>query len=134
MEPCLGVLQSIRHLLGRPKCFRLGRASPVGIRTRGFNVPSQGTHNNLAEQQMKRIALGRKNYLFVGSQRGGTTAAILSSITSTCRRHEIDPQRYLTQLLANLPATPFSQLEQWLPDVWKRRQEPGLIADAHATT
>ena len=44
MEPCLGVLQSIRHLLGRPKCFRLGRASPVGILTRGFNVPFQGAH------------------------------------------------------------------------------------------
>ncbi|MGD0462119.1 MAG: transposase domain-containing protein [Tepidisphaeraceae bacterium] len=37
-------------------------------------------------------------------------------MTSTCRRHNIDPQRYLTQLLTNLPATPISQLEQWLPD------------------
>ena len=77
-------------------------------------------HNNLAEQQMKRIALGRKNYLFVGNERGGRTAAILSSITSTCRRHAIDPQVYLTQLLTNLPATPMSQLDQWLPDVWKQ--------------
>jgi hypothetical protein len=38
-EPFLGVLQTICHLLIRPKCFRLGRASPVGISTRGFNVP-----------------------------------------------------------------------------------------------
>jgi transposase len=91
-------------------------------------------HNNLAEQQMKRIALGRKNYLFVGNERGGRTAAILSSITSTCRRHEIDPQLYLTQLLANLPATPMSQLEQWLPDVWKRRHDSGVVADAQANT
>jgi transposase len=89
-------------------------------------------HNNLAEQQMKRIALGRKNYLFVGNERGGRTAAILSSITSTCRRHDIDPQLYLTQLLANLPAVPMSQLEQWLPDVWKRRQNSGVGIDAHA--
>ena len=89
-------------------------------------------HNNLAEQQMKRIALGRKNYLFVGNERGGRTAAILSSITSTCRRHEIDPQLYFTQLLANLPSTPMSQLEQWLPDVWKRRQGSGVSIDAHA--
>jgi len=44
-EPFLGVLQPIRHLLVRPKCFRLGRASPVGILTRGFNVPSQGALN-----------------------------------------------------------------------------------------
>ncbi len=39
------MLQPIRHLLVRPKCFRLGRASPVGILTRGFNVPSQGALN-----------------------------------------------------------------------------------------
>ncbi|HLY67326.1 MAG TPA: IS66 family transposase, partial [Chloroflexota bacterium] len=89
-------------------------------------------HNNLAEQQMKRIAIGRKNFLFVGNERGGRNAAILSSIASTCRRHEIDPQVYLTQLLTNLPSTPVSQLDQWLPDVWKRRQDPDLIADAHA--
>jgi hypothetical protein len=38
---------------------------------------------------------------------------------STCRRHRIDPQIYITQLLANLPATPMSQLDTWLPDQWK---------------
>ncbi len=84
--------------------------------------PAIRLDNNLAEQQMKRIAMGRKAFLFVGNQRGGQTAAILSSLTSSCRRHGIDPQRYLTQLLANLPTTPISQLEAWLPDVWKRRQ------------
>ena len=75
--------------------------------------------NNLAEQEMKRIALGRKNFLFVGSVRGGQTAAIM---TSTCRRHEINVELYLTQLLANLPSTPITQVRQWLPDVWKQRQ------------
>ena len=70
---------------------------------------------------MKRIWLNRKNSLFVGNERGGQTAAILSSLTSTCRRHGIDPQRYLTQLLTNLAAVPMSQLEQWLPDQWKLR-------------
>ncbi|MGD0768655.1 MAG: transposase domain-containing protein [Tepidisphaeraceae bacterium] len=49
------------------------------------------------------------------------TAAIPSSLTSTCRRHNIDPQHYLTQLLTNLPATPMSQLPDWLPDHWRRR-------------
>lgn len=78
--------------------------------------------NNLVEQEMKRIATGRKNFLFVGNERGGRTAAILASLTSTCRRHDIDPQLYLTQLLVNLPGTPMSQIDQWLPEVWKRRQ------------
>ena len=75
--------------------------------------------NNVSEREMKRIVLNRKNSLFVGNARGGETAAILSSLTSTCRRHGIDPQRYLTQLLANLPDTPMSEIEQWLPDRWK---------------
>lgn len=77
--------------------------------------------NNISEREMKRIVLNRKNSLFVGNPRGGRTAAILSSLASTCRRHAIDPQRYLTQLLTNLPATPMSQIDQWLPDAWKRR-------------
>jgi transposase len=76
-------------------------------------------HNNIAEQEMKRIALNRKNSLFVGNPRGGQTAAILSSFTSTCRRHGINPQIYFTQLLTNLSTTPLSQLDRWLPDQWK---------------
>jgi len=87
-------------------------------------------HNNLAEQQMKRVALLRKNALFVATERGGETAAILSSITSTCRRHGIDPQLYLTQLLTSLQDTPISQLDQWLPDVWKKSQAASALADA----
>jgi hypothetical protein len=78
--------------------------------------------NNTSEREMKRIVLNRKNSLFVGNERGGQTAAILSSLTSTCRRHGIDPQRYLTQLLTNLPATPIGQVEGWLPDRWKQAE------------
>jgi transposase len=80
--------------------------------------PAIAIHNNIAEQEMKRIALNRKNSLFVGNPCGGQTAAILSSLTSTCRRHGIDPQVYLTQLLTNLPTTRLSQLDAWLPDNW----------------
>ena len=68
------------------------------------------------------MALGRKNFLMVGNERGGQTAAILSSLTSTCQRHQINPELYLTQLLVNLPDTPVSQLDPWLPDRWKARQ------------
>ena len=80
--------------------------------------------NNASEREMKRIVLNRKNSLFVGNERAGRAAAILSSLASTCRRHDIDPQRYLTQLLVNLPGTPMSRLDHWLPDEWKRRDTP----------
>jgi transposase len=80
--------------------------------------------NNVSEREMKRVVLNRKNSLFVGNPRGGRTAAILASLTSTCRRHDIDPQLYLTQLLINLPMAPTSQLPAWLPDNWKLSQPP----------
>jgi hypothetical protein len=115
----------------RPSFLREPFPAP-GLTSHAYRQGAIPIHNNLTEQQMKRIALGRKNYLFVGNERGGRSAAILASITSTCRRHDIDTQLYLTQLLANLPSTPMSQLDQWLPDVWKLRQNPGIGADAHA--
>jgi hypothetical protein len=75
--------------------------------------------NNVSEREMKRVVLTRKNSLFVGNPRGGRTAAILASLTSTCRRHDLDPQLYLTQLLVNLPTTCTAELPSWLPDQWK---------------
>jgi hypothetical protein len=82
--------------------------------------------NNISEREMKRVVLNRKNSLFVGNPRGGKTAAILASLTSTCRRHDIDPQLYLTQLLTSLPATPHGDLSAWLPDRWKLVQKARL--------
>jgi hypothetical protein len=68
----------------------------------------------------------RKNSLFVGNPRGGRTAAILASLTSTCRRHDIDPQLYLTQLLTNIPGISNNELPRWLPDKWKWRHKPAI--------
>jgi transposase len=82
--------------------------------------------NNVSEREMKRVVLNRKNSLFVGNPRGGRTAAILASLTSTCRRHDVDPQLYLTQLLTNLSQVRKSELSDWLPDQWKRRQAARL--------
>jgi len=76
--------------------------------------------NNVSEREMKRIVLNRKNSLFVGNPRGGRTAAILASLTSSCRRHDVDPQLYFMQLLVNLPSWPASDLDAWLPDRWKQ--------------
>jgi transposase len=79
--------------------------------------------NNVSEREMKRVVLTRKNSLFVGNPRGGRTAAILASLTSTCRRHDVDPQLYLTQLLTNLSQVRRSELPNWLPDQWKLLQK-----------
>ena len=84
--------------------------------------------NNVSEREMKRVVLNRENSLFVGNARGGRTAVILASLTSTCRRHDIDPQLYLTQLLINLLVMRLSDLRDWLPDHWKSAQKTRLAA------
>jgi len=75
--------------------------------------------NNVAEREMKRIAIGRKNWLFVGSERGGQTAAVLISFTSTCQRLQVEPWAYLQDVLSRLPTTPAEQLGSLLPDRWQ---------------
>jgi transposase len=107
-----------KHPMAEAVNYTLNQWKELNVFTTDGAVPID---NNVSEREMKRIVLNRKNSLFVGNERGGRTAAILSSFTSTCKRHEIDPQHYLTQLLTNLPATPMSQIEQWLPDQWKIR-------------
>jgi transposase len=74
--------------------------------------------NNVAEREMKRIAIGRKNWLFVGSDNGGRTAAVLFSFTSTCHRLGIDPWAYLQDVLTRLPGLPADRLDELLPDRW----------------
>ncbi|HEV3260146.1 MAG TPA: IS66 family transposase [Gemmataceae bacterium] len=75
--------------------------------------------NNVAEREMKRIAIGRKNWLFVGSPQGGQTAAVLLSFTSTCQRLGVEPWAYLQDVLTRLPTTPAGQLGDLLPDHWQ---------------
>jgi transposase len=74
--------------------------------------------NNLAERMLRAQALGRKNWTFLGSDRGGRTAAVLYSLTGTCKHHDIDPFAYLQDILRRLPSHPADQLEELLPDVW----------------
>jgi transposase len=82
--------------------------------------------NNVAEREMKKIAIGRKNWLFVGSEQGGRTAAVLFSFTSTCQRLGIEPWAYLQDVLSRLPTTPSAALAELLPDRWQaaRRAQP----------
>jgi transposase len=74
--------------------------------------------NNLAERMLRAQAIGRRNWTFLGSDRGGRTAAVLYSFTGTCRHHDIDPFAYLTDILRRLPSHPAGQLDELLPDNW----------------
>ena len=75
--------------------------------------------NNASERALKRVAIGRKNWLFAGNDAAAENQARLWSLIASCERHGVDPQRYLTSLLAKIGQTPAEELEQFLPDVWK---------------
>lgn len=108
-----------KHPMAEAVNYALGQWEALNVFTTDGAVPID---NNVSEREMKRVVLNRKNSLFVGNLRGGRTAAILASLTSTCRRHEVDPQLYFTQLLVNLPSWPASDIDAWLPDHWKQAQ------------
>jgi transposase len=76
--------------------------------------------NNAAERALRPIAVGRNNWLFVGSATGGQTAAVLFTFTSTCRRLNLDPFAYLRDVLTCLAAGPLSaeELTLLLPHHW----------------
>ena len=112
-----------KHPMAEAINYALGQWTELNAFSSDGAVPID---NNVSEREMKRVVLNRKNSLFVGNPRGGRTAAILTSLTSTCRRHDVDPQLYLTQLLTNLPQLRLSQLPQWLPDQWKLQQAARL--------
>lgn len=85
--------------------------------------------NNAAERALKRVAIGRKNWLFAGTDAFGQHHAVLWSLIASAEAQGIDPQRYLRSVLARLGQTPLSELEQFLPEVWKR--EDAAEAAAH---
>jgi transposase len=75
--------------------------------------------NNRAERALRGIAVGRNNWIFYGSDNGGNTAAVLTSLVATCKDHHIDPFAYLRDVFTRISAHPINQLEELLPDIWK---------------
>jgi hypothetical protein len=71
--------------------------------------------NNAAERAIRALVLGRRNYLFAGSDGGGETAARLYSLIGTCRLNGIDPHRYLRYVLERIAAHPINRIDELLP-------------------
>ena len=71
--------------------------------------------NNLIENSIRPVALGRKNYLFAGSHEAAQQAAVIYSILATCKLHEVEPFAYLTKILSIIPDYPANQLHTLLP-------------------
>lgn len=77
--------------------------------------------NNAAERALRPIAVGRKNWLFAGSSRGGQAAAIVLSFVESAKLHHLNPHTYLRDVLTRLPATKSHDLDSLLPNLWQPR-------------
>jgi transposase len=94
--------------------------------------------NNASERALKRVALGRKNWLFAGHDDAAQNHARLWSLIASAERHAVDPQAYLTSVFAKLGQLPrdaaghipHAELEPFLPDVWKKEDAAEPLAPA----
>ena len=82
--------------------------------------------NNAAERALRGIALGRKSWLFCGSDRGGQRAAAMYSLIVTAKMNDVDPQAWLADVLARIAEHPAHKLDQLLP--WNWRTQAGRLA------
>jgi len=79
--------------------------------------------NNAAERALRGVALGRKSWLFAGSERGGDRAAFMYTLIITAKMNDIDPQAWLADVLKRLPDMPVSRVHELLPWNWKTAAE-----------
>jgi transposase len=80
--------------------------------------------NNAAERALRGIALGRKSWLFCGSDRGGQRAAAMYSLIVTAKMNDVDPQAWLADVLARIATHPAHRLGELLPWTWKLAKQP----------
>lgn len=114
---------------------RVSGKSPIGkalhymlVRWRAFagflDNGSICVTNNAAERALRDVAIGRKSWLFAGSDRGGRRAAMIYSLIMTAKLNGVDPQAWLTQALANIAEHPAARLAELLP--WNCSHHPDL--------
>jgi hypothetical protein len=82
--------------------------------------------NNAAERAVRGIALGRKSWLFCGSDRGGDRAVVTYSLIVTAKMNDVDPQAWLADVLAHIAAYPVQRLDELLPWNWRHQKSTSI--------
>jgi transposase len=77
-------------------------------------------HNNACEVAIRPVAVGRRNWLFAGSPRGGRAAATIYTLVESCKRAGVNPQVYLADVLTRVATHPASRTDELIPANWKR--------------
>ncbi|HVS17118.1 MAG TPA: IS66 family transposase [Planctomycetota bacterium] len=137
-EKSVPILASIREDLDRlakstlPKS-PLGKAVAYALNlwtelTRYVEDGRLAIDNNTVERAMRGVAVGRKNWLFCGSEAGGQHAAVIYSLIETAKRHGIDPFEYLRDLIERLPTHPVERMIELTPRAWKLERARALAA------
>lgn len=98
--------------MGQAITYTLNQWPALNVYTTAGNL---AIDNNVSENALRRVAIGRKNWLFCGSDSGGATAAVLFSLIATCQRRKIEPLAYLRNVLTRIAAQPVSRLDELLP-------------------
>jgi transposase len=111
-------LHEPRSAVGRALRYLLGNFRELTRFTRDAQIPLD---NNVAESSLRRIALGRKNYLFAGSEDAGHDLACLYTLVASCEKHGVNPLAYLTDVLVRVQEHPESRVADLLPHRWKLR-------------
>jgi transposase len=76
--------------------------------------------NNLSERTLRMVVIGRKNYLFAGSEAGAWRAAIIYRLVASCKLNDIDPFRYFRDVLTRVSTHPADRIDELLPSEWKK--------------
>jgi transposase len=89
--------------------------------------------NGEVERQLRRVAIGRKNYLFAGSDKGAERLAIGYTVFGACRMHGVDPLAWATDVIAKMQqGWPRSRLDELMPDVWAKQRASDAAASNNA--
>jgi transposase len=105
-----------KSLLGRAAGYIVRNRKPL---TRFLYVAKLPLDNNRSEAALRRVALGRKNYLFVGHEEAGENMAGLFSIVASCIQNGVNPVDYITDVLERISEHPHSAIDELLPDRWR---------------
>ena len=110
-----------KTLLGRAANYTWRNQRELGRALHDARIPLD---NNLAENALRVVALGRKNFLFVHSEDAGKELALLYSLVVSCTRLAVNPVAYLGDVLSRIDKTPDDQLRDLLPDRWRPPAAP----------
>jgi transposase len=101
--------------LGKALSYALDNWDELQVFLEDVNVP---VDNNASERALRIVALGRKNFMFVGHEDAGQNLAVLYSLMATCEEHGVDPHAYLADVLLRIDVHPNRLIDQLLPDRW----------------